>query len=462
MVRRDLRVPGPLTANDPGVTARHPSLELSLTPEPGRWTALMTEPGSDRDSRATREALGLPVDRPIVMAGHQPGFWHMGILAKWYAAIACAEAAGGCAAWVVPDQSPGAEIAYPAERDGRLARAVLRLAGETLPPASAPPTRLTPPTDGATDDVRTGLAEIARRLENHSDAPSLAIQLHRAAAEAIGGETPASFFASDLHTTAAFVELVTAMRDDPAACARLYNEASANHASASVRALEIGPDSVELPLWERTPTGPWRRVTSERLASIDNANLVLRGLPMTGLLRRWACDLFIHGTGGGSSQSDAGYDRVTEDWFRSWLKTDDLAPSVVATATARLDLGDRDLPTPEAIAEAAAAAHRAEHDPSLLGASDLGERKRELAQRIAALPRGSEERSALFEQMQSLRTEAGADHAGELARLRERATGLRERADEAAIAADRTWPFVFHPASRREALRQRINQSIGG
>ena len=96
-----------------------------------------------------------------------------------------------------------------------------------------------------------------------------------------------------------------------------------------MRALTITDGAIELPLWERTTTperpGPWRTVTSDRLADLADESIVLRGLPMTGLLRRHACDLFVHGTGGGASEAGAdaraqtGYDRVTERWFESWL-----------------------------------------------------------------------------------------------------------------------------------------------
>ena len=73
------------------------------------------------DARTFRSALGLPDDRAVVMTGHQPVFWHAGILAKYFAAEALAdrESALGrqaIAAWCVPDHagaSPG-RVAYPA------------------------------------------------------------------------------------------------------------------------------------------------------------------------------------------------------------------------------------------------------------------------------------------------------------------------------------------------------------
>ena len=45
-----------------------------------------------RPSLATdlRDALGIAPLRPVIMTGHQAGFWHCGILAKTLAASACA------------------------------------------------------------------------------------------------------------------------------------------------------------------------------------------------------------------------------------------------------------------------------------------------------------------------------------------------------------------------------------
>ena len=45
---------------------------------------------------------------------------------------------------------------------------------------------------------------------------------------------------------------------------------------------------------------------------------------MTGMARLAACDLFVHGTGGGI------YDTITEAWFREWLGVE-LAPTIAVT-----------------------------------------------------------------------------------------------------------------------------------
>ncbi len=264
--------------------------------------------------------------------------------------------------------------------------------------------------------------------------------------------------------------MVGAIRADPTACAQLYNEAAAKHPEAGVRALAVTGGVVELPLWERIDSpnnapSPWRTVMSDRLPDLADNQLVLRGLPMTGLLRRWVCDLFVHGTGGGASHAEAGYDRVTERWLATWLGAEDLAPAVVASATLRLDFselsGAGDVPSPREIARARALAHRAAHDPSLLGEAILGNQKRDLARQIAALPRHSPERAGLYAQMQAFRAEANRTHADQLAEFRALAHTLAARADEAGIIADRTWSIAFHPPEVLAHLRECIGAAFG-
>ena len=440
----------------------HDDAGLVFEPSPRDWPGLVRAGPADEISLATRAALGLPTDRPVIMAGHQPGFWHPGILAKWFAAHALAERVGGAGAWVVVDQSPGAGaiLTYPAQHGGRLSRGAITLGQPDTPPASLRPARFRAPADAALPAAHDALARIADLLDEHADQPSLARQLHGACGSALGGGAALrSLFATDLHTTPAFIHLVGAMRADPSACARLYNEAAAAHPDAGVRALAVSAGAVELPLWERSAEpGPWRTGTTARRPDLPDERRVRRGLPMTGLLRRWACDLFIHGTGGGASHADGGYDRVTERWLAGWLGATDLAPAVVASATLRLDFGDlaEGIPTPAEIGAARDLAHRAAHDPALLGDADLGREKRELAAQIAALPRGSALRAELFARMQRLRERGASGNTGALEALRARAEALGARAEEAEIIADRAWPWPFYSGPRIESLRASI------
>ncbi|MCC7389181.1 MAG: hypothetical protein IT431_10475 [Phycisphaerales bacterium] len=460
------------------MASTHDDAGLVFEPSARDWPGLVRAGRADDLSRSTRAALGLPTDRPVIMAGHQPGLWHPGILAKWFAVHALAERVGGAGAWVVVDQSPGAgaSLIYPARaagpagptgpaRDGgHLSRGAISLGRDDTPPASLPPARFRAPADAALPSVHDALARLVGLLDAHADQPSLARQLHGACGSALGsGAALRSFFASDLHAAPAFARLVGAMREDAGACARLYNEAAGAHPDAGVRELAVSPGAVELPLWERSgEPGPWRTVGSDRLPDLPDERLVLRGLPMTGLLRRWACDLFIHGTGGGASHADGGYDRVTERWLAGWLGATDLAPAVVASATLRLDFGGlaEGVPTPAEIGAARDLAHRAAHDPALLGDADLGREKRELAAQIAALPRGSGLRAELFARMQRLRERGASGNTGALEALRARAEALGARAEEAEIIAERAWPWPFYSGPQIESLRESIGRAF--
>ncbi len=488
-----------------------PPGDLLFDPPPSAWTGLVRTPGDDATTRNTRFALGLPTDRPVVMGGHQPGVWHAGVLAKWYAIEVFAQHAGAAGAWVVVDQSPGAGgvIEYPAFAGDRshLVRREIVLGEVGVPPASQKPARVGVPPNAALRGVSDGIALVVQLLEHHAHEPTLARQLHGACVELIGrgtgfqpvrlptepraqasgavggadkaGKKPVacaqgsvggvrSLFATDLHTMPAFAELVSAMRADPVSCTQFYNEAAAGHPEAGVRALEVRGGVVELPLWERSGSpdnpGPWQTVNSDRLPDLADDQIVLRGLPMTGLLRRWVCDLFVHGTGGGASHAEAGYDRVTERWLASWLGAEDLAPAVVASATLRLDFselpGTRDIPAPVEIARARALAHRAAHDPSLLGAADLGSHKRDLVQQMETLPRRGADRAALYSQMQAIRVEAVRLHAAQFTEIQAHAAALAARAGEAGIVADRGWSFAFHTPEVLAQLHKSIEAAF--
>jgi len=444
---------------------------------------------------ATRQVLGLPANQPITMGGHQPGFWHAGILAKWIAVHAAAAQANAVPVWIVVDQSPGAgaSLSYPARRDGHLTHSTLDLGESALPPAAQPPfsSSAQPTTpDAASDDVDNAIRRIFQLLGAHADEPTLARQLHASATSALktAGFQPTaaadmhSIFATDLWRTPAFEVLLEAMRADPRSCAAFYNEAAAAHPHAGVRVLDApaqGP--VELPLWERTDprqNTPWNHVTSERLKDLANDQIVLRGLPMTGLLRRWVCDLFIHGTGGGSSTSEQGYDRVTEQWFAAWLDKQPpsadhpplppcaLAPAVVASATLRLEptqLGlaaQSTLPTPNQIAQAQVALHRARHNPAMLSDTDAQRAKDELLATIATLPPKSTQRQKAYLHMHAIIAKAQTDHAQTLTQLARDAKNLVAQRNDARIASDRTWPWPMHTTRALAQLAQSLNHAF--
>ncbi|MCL4740680.1 MAG: hypothetical protein KJZ54_00595 [Phycisphaerales bacterium] len=432
---------------------------LQLEPDPRDWPALAAAHARERDAAM-----------PVVMSGHQAEVWHAGILAKWFACAAAARAAGADALWLVVDQDDGepTRLRFPA-RDGNARTAPseidLRAMAEVAPGV---PTGMRPSADidaaraadapAATPAVADGLRRAAGAMARHANAPSLARQIDACVRDLIGGENPPrAIFATDLAATDAFAELIDAIKADPAACARTYNEAAVHRPDAGVRALERVGGRVELPLWRLSRARPRRPVFSDELADADPRTLAPRGLLMTGLVRRRLCDLFIHGTGGGATASREGYDRVTEAWFAAWLGETRLAPAVLATATQRLPLGEHERPTRADAAAARARAHRARHDPTLVGDEATARAKQAILDRVRATKDAGGDAAPHFAEMQSLLERYRAERADDLRRLDDEADRLAELAALPDAADDRTWPFVLHDPGVLADLRRAID-----
>lgn len=432
-----------------------------LTPEPRGWgdVAARQFQSIGDDHRRARRELGLPTDRPVVMAGHQLTVWHAGVLAKWIAVGALARAVGGVAAWVWVDQDEHeySTLSVPVLNDGsRLALARWTLTDAPaggMPVVSCPaftPRRF----EGraALPSVERGAGEIERALREHRAASNAAEQIARAIGGLLEpfGAPVQSFFATDLRRTALFGSAVDDLRAHALAAAESYNRAIAQSPEARVGALRLdragGP---ELPLWV-TQRGVARRgATLGELAHVPIEALAPRALLMTGLLRQSACDLFIHGTGG------ALYDRAAETWFREWRGVE-LAPMVTATADLFLPFGDRTRVTEADAARAAWQAHRARHDPALLGDSARATEKATMVERIrAARGRGDRPLEA-YRAMHSRLAEYRAERSADLAAFDRAAAEARRGLEESALIDDRTWPFPFHEPAALQALGDQI------
>jgi hypothetical protein len=425
-------------------------------------------PIGDR-ARRFRAELGLAIDRPIVMTGHQAELWHPGIVAKFFAADAAARAVGRNAApaCVIADQDdPPANttLRWPdREPDGRLVVRTVDL--QTEPAATS-----------AFPFVAEGLRHIQSAWAVAVSEPSAPRRLTAALATLISPylAPPAPIFASTLSRTSLFQELVAAMAADPAACCETYNAAARVHPAAGIRPLVADEvqDRYELPLWHlRAGDDTRRRVYAESLGPIPPDELAPRALLLTGLLRVGACDLFIHGTGGGGDDAGGhdGYDRVTEDWLAGWARSNQaaarllntpFAPAAVVTATRLLPLIDGDAAGPAEVTRAVWAAHHARHDPAMLGEPDAARLKADLVAGIAAAPRHSRERRELFVGMHELLERIDRAHTAELCDLAERARETRAILRDAVIAEDRTWPFPLYPAPIIRALHEQIEAAF--
>jgi hypothetical protein len=442
----------------------------------------------DPHSADLRDVLGIALDRPVVMTGHQAGFWHCGILAKTLAAagLASRDVASITRPQLVhivvdQDDNDAGLIEYPSrDASGVITVRQWRLAPQVegvptgLRPAVPDPTA---PVDGARDFVNQGLADIAKAVRARADQPSIAMQLAHAAHDLVAARCPGArtwhiisgLALSQSHAFAAFAEKMAA---DPRACVQAYNQAASEHPAAGVRPLQLHDDDarIELPIWRVSPLGGRVsvRVSDVRaaLAHSELTSLAPKALFMTALLRTFACDLFVHGTGGGV------YDKVMERWLELWSSrsssialgansqfiAQNLAPAVVATATVRLPLLNAPVPTAAEVARARWLAHAARHNPALLNDANAAAAKHlalatmrgaDAAARLAAY-------RAAHAELAAYRTR----HADELDRLTDAAARLEHLRAAAGPALRRTWAFPLAPAQSLVDLAARAQAHL--
>ena len=430
-----------------------------LDPKPEAWPAL-----TQRDTpqaRATREALGLSTDRPIVMSGHQGTIWHPGILAKRIAMQCYARAHNADCAWMIVDEdTPDPwRLEYPARQGRLVTREVViaqQRADDAAPLCARPTVRPAPDAfEPAIATMHHRWTKLLEHLSEHADAPDAAAQIDRAT-NALLGDGVRTIMASGLHTTPVMQRLLNAMRSDPAACAQAYNDAVTRH--GGTRPLTQRGSDWELPLWQ---LGAVRRpVFASMLESIAPQTLAPRALAMTAMLRLDACDLFIHGTGGGATGTGRGYDRATEAWIGQWLG-EELAPSVVVSADLRLPLlegtdgGDHTPVSEHDLIHAVHRAHTARHNPGLVGDSQHAHTKESLVAQIAA-SNDPRERGRLYRQMHDLLEDYRAAHAHDLQQLVKEAEAVRTRLADWQIAKRRDWPWVLYEEEAIASLRSTI------
>lgn len=447
-----------------------PEQNLLFDPSASSWRGLMAAWPIDAEAARFREQLGLGTDRPIVMSGHQAGVWHPGIVAKWFACVAAGRALGAQPVWLVVDQDENdpAEIAYPVRTGaGLLERRVWRL-GEPIEGvcnamrAPIAPVAVPTPGDGsfAAAAVGVGLGRVFEAVGNRAQEETLARQFAFAAADLLAGlcDVPTLVFATAIGKTDAFSRTLASMRTEAAACVRAYNAATETHRDAGVRPMRIDEagGSIELPAWDLT------RSTRRPVFAGDSGlhgEPAPRALLMTSLVRSFGCELFIHGSGGGTENS--GYDRVTDDWWSAWRGRPPRAPTVMATATRTLDLGDGAIPTPAQIERARSHAHRARHDPAIVGDEEAAMAKRALLAKVAAIKQRGEDPGPVFREMQELLRAYRQRREEDLSRLEVEAERLRARADEAVIAHDRTWAFALYPDAALKSLRDEVFAAFG-
>jgi hypothetical protein len=443
------------------------------------WARTQRDPVALR----ARAELGLPTDRPIVMSGHQTMFWHPGILAKWYAMNAAARAVHGATAWVAVDHDTDdpTAIAYPRQLDGGIDREVWHWTTAYLhdvPPVMQKSAGAidSPKSEAGIASVDAGLRAISEAVSgsqagfqpalqsgNEANA-SLAHRVMNATASLVGGPAPVIAYASELARSPAFASLVERMSKDPEACVEAYNAAARKHPASGLRELsaDVVNDRWELPLWRLVDTGPRERVYAEELdpaRASSKQKLAPRAILLTGFLRRYICDLFIHGMGGGV------YDRACDDWFATWLPGEPLAPTAVVSATLRLKFdGVASLSPGESTAARARAMWKVQHafhNPGVIGDQKQQDTKRGDARAISTLARNGPERRRAYVAMHDRLAAYRKEHAAQLSTLQTDLARIDRAVTTSVQEQARDWPFPLYPQGRLTELRTQIDRAFG-
>jgi len=463
------------------------SLQVTAQPALADWQPTSAQPrdaGAIRDAvRENAKRLGTPAlgdALPMIAGGHQAWLWHPGILAKDMAASACAAAQGGSALHVVVDQDAhdALRLALPV-LDGDELRVLRLTLGDEL---QGVPTGMQPPTDAgrvvetlrrAAGDVA---ADVGRLIRAWSDLPEtvtlgeqLTVVLHRLRAEA--GAAIAVLMGTQLHRLPSFAGFVEQMVGDARACAAAYNHAAAARPGAGIAPLRVERDRVELPLWSLRWQRPRARVFADvsdtRALLVDEAGetvavggalqrdgcrLAPRALMLTACMRRFGCNLFVHGKGGGV------YDGVMEQWIESWLG-ERAAPMAVASADLRLRF-DMPVADGEDVARAVWWRHHLPHNIDRAAMLDtegeqLARRKRAV---LAAMPcePSRARRAELFAELHAINDALAQRHAPLLADATHRVQRARLGRRNRAVAMKRDWCFGLYPAGELAALARRF------
>ena len=412
-------------------------------------------------SPPTSDWPALAAGRPI-WTGHQPRFWHPGILAKYVAADQAMAQAGDASSplnHIVVDQDVQDPLSLdvPVQRGDALTVSTIKLG----------PTRLDVPTGrqravaipephlpaGTDPRAAAGVEQIVTALSDHVDQPTLALQVTRALHDLLAPHLTrplVAHLATDLQTRDDFKQLAHHLLHDAQRAVHHYNRAAAQDPGAGIAPLYRDPHLVELPLWHVPLNAPRQRVyadladTNPLLTLEDGtpldpaAHLAPRALLMTALLRnRDDCGLFIHGTGGGR------YDKITEQWWTAW-RNETLAPIAVATADQRLTF-DAPVHTPADHQRAVWYAHHLQHNPDrLLGLTGpLVDEKHHLLARMHD-DRDQPRRRAAFRRLHEINLQLCQQNAPSIDEAKTAVLRTKQGVTNAAIAHRRDWPFVFY------------------
>ena len=416
---------------------------------------------------ATRDELGIGTWAGVA-TGHQPIFWHGGILAKAMCAATLSRAAGCGWMHLIADHDAvdPCAVPYPARRDPDAVRhAIAHFCAPIAAGTGA--SRVEASAVRTADQACTAPAAstaVAERLGRISAALSAAdaslgaawrtVDANFALLSAMGVlDRPAHTVRASalLHTSLGRV-CVERIAADPEACARAFNDALV-HAPRAASRLRVDGDASDVPLWETDAHGVRMRISGQRLRALlrdgalersaGSGALLPRAFLATGIIRALGIR-FVHGTGGEA------YERAGDIWWRTALGRT-LPPFSVATADLRfrpesLGLGAR------ATAPPALSWRDAWVDPARLDGVARDPVRAQALAAIASMPRKSAQRRRAFEAMRDRVQMLRVQRRAELDALASEDAARRSTRASLDAATDRTYPAVLHDADALAGL----------
>jgi len=435
---------------------------------------------TERCIACTREQLGIGAWHAVA-TGHQPIFWHGGILAKALCASALSRGSGQGWLHVIADHDavdPSA-LPYPAQRDaGTIRCATAHFDVPAAPGVAASAIKAgavrarglacpSPPGSPQVGERLDGLAAALAAADASRGAAWRTVDANFAMLSAAGAlERPSHVIrASSLLGTALGRACVERIAADPESCARAFNDALA-HAPRAASRLRIDGDASEVPLWEVGTGGTRTRIGGLRLRSlIRDGALDVRGgndcagspcilqpraFLATGLVRALGVH-FVHGTGGEA------YERAGDAWWRAALGHT-LPAFTVATADLRF--------TAESFGLQQASGPRrlswrdAWVDPTRLDGIHRDPELARAAAEIDSMPRRSAMRRHAFAAMRARVDALRAARRPELDELASADAASRLNRASIAAATDRGYPAVLHDAEALAGLAALVADAV--
>lgn len=502
-----------------------PAPSLICDPPVSEWRSVVAEnraqaadwafsvegmPATVLRARARRRVLELAglepdVERPLLVSGHQPVFYHPGIWIKAFAVTGQARCQGGQAVNLTVDQDAGELAAEVPVRAGQQLLygkeyLVRSQGGRPFETQAAPDL----------EQVETFVARVEERVASlgwpeglerwrrfavglkasareAGSAAELGVASRRAYERAWGEELCPDVAIARVSQTPEFLLFFVHWAANAKGLREAFNRALAafrtvhrvRSAAVPFPDLALRPDgAVELPFWGITAAGIRRKLYVKRLgeeleishlegavARLPAAGgegaveaLVAAGVqvrpkavPLTVFHRLFVADLFVHGTGGGR------YDQVTDALIADWFGVTPPRFAVVS-ASLYLPLGERPVP-----ATALRAQRRKLRDlvfnPQRFAweADRLDDRAIELIARkealIGAMHKPDAPRRALTREIEAVNDALYRALQPVAERARGELERLEVRSRSAAVALRRTYPFFFHePAQLWEML----------